>query len=110
MCESVLVHADLALYLIELVLCLYRLLLQDSKHLGHVQRITDPLISFHNIFGRHIKLLQPILSLQWLILAHPLAFLAFLCLGSLHHLLRGLPHHLRDRLRCLCLTNHLVYS
>lgn len=67
--ESVLVHADLALYLIELVLCLYRLLLQDSKRLGHVQSISDPLISFYDILGRNIKLLQPFLSLQRLILA-----------------------------------------
>jgi hypothetical protein len=110
MCESVLVHADLTLYLIELVLCLHRLLLQDSKRLGHVQRISDPLISFHDILGRHIKLLEPFLSLQWLILAQPLALLPLLCLGSLRHFWRGLPHHWRDRLRCMCLTNYLAHS
>jgi hypothetical protein len=43
-------------------------------------------------------------------LTQPLALLPFLCLGSLRHLWRGLPHNWRDRLRCLCLTNHLAHS
>ena len=108
--ESVLVHADLTLYLIELFLCLYRLLLQDSKRLCHVQRISDPLISFHDILGRHVKLLEPLLSLQWLILTQPLALLPLLCLGSLRHLWRGLPHHWRDRLSWRRFSNHKVDS
>jgi len=91
--ESILVHADLALYLIELVLGLNRLLFQYPKYLCHVQGIPDGLISFDDLLGRLIKLFEPFLSAQWLIFTQLMA--ALLCLGSLWR--RGLPHHLRGR-------------
>ena len=67
MCECVLVHADLALYLKELVLGLYRLLLQYPKYLCHVQGIPDRLISFDDLLCSLVNLLEPLLSAQRLI-------------------------------------------
>jgi hypothetical protein len=92
--ESVLVHADLALYLIELVLGLYRLLFQYPKYLCHVQGISDPLITFDDLLGRLVKFLEPLLSAHRVILTQLMAGL--LRLWPLRWR-RGLPHHLRGR-------------